>query len=106
MEVNLPSTAQRKGVSQQFLIRVTGFDPSLSVLAPGGMRIGDKVPLSATVDSGGTLTYKSRTPRVCKVGSAGRVTALSRGTCRVRINVSANGDYEEGKLVVSITVTR
>jgi serine protease len=106
MEVNLPSTAQRKGVSQQFLIRVTGFDPSLSVLAPGGMRIGDKVPLSATVDSGGTLTYKSRTPRVCKVGSAGRVTALSRGTCRVRINVSANGDYEEGKLVVSTTVTR
>ena len=62
--------------------------------------------VNASVDSGGALTYKSLTPRVCKVGSAGKVTALSRGTCRVRINVSANGDYDAGKLVVFTTVRR
>ena len=73
---------------------------------PGTLRAGKSARLNASVDSGGALTYKSRTPSICKVGSAGKVTALSRGTCRVRINVTANGDYDAGKLVVFTTVRR
>jgi hypothetical protein len=87
-------------------IEVGGLIPTVSHTLPGTLRAGKSARLNATVDSGGALTYKSRTPRVCKVGSAGKVTALSRGTCRVRINVSANGDYDAGKLVVFTTVRR
>ena len=87
-------------------IEVGGLTPTVTHTLPTKIRVGKSARLNATVDSAGTLTYKSRTPKVCKVGSAGKVTALSRGTCRVRINVSANGDYDAGKLVVFTTVRR
>jgi hypothetical protein len=82
-----------------------------SLLDPGGLdgSIGAQAGLLGTnhiADSAGNLTYKSRTARICKVGSAGEVSALSRDTGRVRINVAANGDYDAGKLVVFTTVRR
>jgi hypothetical protein len=106
MEVNLPSTAQRKGVSQQFLIRVTGFNPALSVLAPGSMRIGDKVPFEYAHEGDGLITYSSRTPLICRISSTGRIRALRAGTCVVRTVLSETERYDGARRRAEITITR
>jgi subtilisin family serine protease len=106
LTIQRPGSASVKPLEYLMNIEVGGLTAVITHTLPGTLRAGKSARLNATVDSGGALTYKSRTPRVCKVGSAGKVTALSRGTCRVRINVSANGDYDAGKLVVFTTVRR
>ena len=106
LTIERPGTALNKSLNYLVNIEVGGLTAAITHTLPGTLRAGKSARLNATVDSGGALTYKSRTPRVCKVGSAGKVTAVSRGTCRVRINVSANGDYDAGKLVVFTTVRR
>jgi subtilisin family serine protease len=106
LTIQRPGSAVSKPLEYLVNIEVGGLTAAITHTLPGTLRAGKSARLNATVDSGGALTYKSRTPRVCKVGSAGKVTALARGTCRVRINVSANGDYDAGKLVVFTTVRR
>jgi subtilisin family serine protease len=106
LTIQRPGSAVSKPLEYLVNIEVGGLTAAITHTLPGTLRARKSARLNATVDSGGALTYKSRTPRVCKVGSAGKVTALSRGTCRVRINVSANGDYDAGKLVVFTTVRR
>ena len=106
LTIERPGTALNKSLNYLVNIEVGGLTAAITHTLPGTLLAGKSARLNATVDSGGALTYKSRTPRVCKVGSAGKVTAVSRGTCRVRINVSANGDYDAGKLVVFTTVRR
>ena len=101
-----PGTALAKPLDYLVNIEVGGLTPTITHTLPSKIRLGKSARLNAIADSAGTLTYKSRTPKICKVGSAGKVTALSRGTCRVRINVAANGDYDAGKLVVFATVRR
>jgi hypothetical protein len=106
LTIQRPGSAVSKPLEYLVNIEVGGLTAAITHTLPGTLRAGKSARLNATVDSGGALTYKSRTPSICKVGSAGKVTALSRGTCRVRINVSANGDYDAGKLVVFTTVRR
>jgi hypothetical protein len=106
LTIQRPGTALNKSLNYLVNIEVGGLTPTATHTLPTKIRVGKSARLNATVDSGGALTYKSRTPSICKVGSAGKVTALSRGTCRVRINVAANGDYDAGKLVVFATVKR
>jgi subtilisin family serine protease len=101
-----PGTALAKPLDYLVNIEVGGLTPTITHTLPSKIRLGKSARLNAIADSAGTLTYKSRTPKICKVGSAGKVTALSRGTCRVRINVAANGDYDAGKLVVFAPVRR
>jgi hypothetical protein len=106
LTIQRPGSAVSKPLDYLVNIEVGGLTPTTTHTLPGTLRAGKSARLNATADSGGTLTYKSRTPSICKVGSAGKVTALSRGTCRVRISVAANGDYDAGKLVVFTTVRR
>lgn len=106
LTIQRPGTAILKPLDYLVNIEVGGLTPTITHTIPAKIRVGKSARLNATVDSAGTLTYKSRTPKICRVGSAGKVTALSRGTCRVRINVVANGDYDAGKLVVFSTVRR
>ena len=106
LTIQRPGTALNKSLNYLVNIEVGGLTAAITHTLPGTLRAGKSARLNASVDSGGALTYKSRTPSICKVGSAGKVTALARGTCRVRINVSANGDYDAGKLVVFTTVRR
>ena len=106
LTIERPGTALNKSLNYLVNIEVGGLTAAITHTLPGTLRAGKSARLNASVDSGGALTYKSHTPRVCRVGSAGKVTALSRGTCRVRINVSANGDYDASKLVVFTTVRR
>ena len=106
LTIQRPGSAVSKPLDYLVNIRVGGLTPTVTHTLSTKIRVGKSARLNATVDSAGTLNYKSRTPKVCKVGSAGKITALSRGTCRVRINVAANGDYDAGKLVVFTTVRR
>ena len=106
LSIQRPGSAVSKPLEYLVNIEVGGLTAAITHTLPTTLRAGKGARLNATVDSGGALTYKSRTPKVCRVGSAGKVTALSRGTCRVRINVAANGDYDAGKLVVFTTVRR
>jgi hypothetical protein len=106
LTIQRPGSAVSKPLEYLVNIEVGGLTAAITHTLPGTLRAGKSARLNATADSAGTLTYKSRTPSICKVGSAGKVTALSRGTCRVRINVSANGDYDAGKLVVFAAVRR
>ena len=106
LSIQRPGSAVSKPLEYLVNIEVGGLTAAITHTLPTTLRAGKGARLNASVDSGGALTYKSRTPSICKVGSAGKVTALSRGTCRVRINVAANGDYDAGKLVVFTTVRR
>ena len=106
LTIQRPGTALNKSLNYLVNIEVGGLTPTATHTLPTKIRVGKSARLNAVADSAGTLTYKSRTPSICKVGSAGKVTALARGTCRVRINVAANGDYDAGKLVVFTTVRR
>jgi subtilisin family serine protease len=100
LTIQRPGSAVSKPVDYLVNIEVGGLTPTVTHTLPTKIRVGKSARLNAAVDSAGTLTYKSRTPKICKV------TALSRGTCSVRINVAANGDYDAGKLVVLTTVRR
>ncbi len=106
LTIQRPGTALAKPIDYLVNIEVGGLTPTITHTLPAKIRVGKSARLNAIADSAGTLTYKSRTPKICKVGSAGKVTALSRGTCRVRINVAANGDFDAGKLVVFVTLRR
>jgi serine protease len=106
LTIQRPGTTLAKPLDYLVNIEVGGLTPTITHTLPTKIRVGKSTRLNAVADSAGTLTYKTRTPKTCKVGSAGKVTALSRGTCRVRINVAANGDYDAGKLVVFTTVRR
>ena len=106
LTIERPGTALNKSLNYLVNIEVGGLTPTVTHTLPTKIRVGKSARLNAVADSAGTLTYKSRTPSICKVGSAGKVTALARGTCRVRISVAANGDYDAGKLVVFTTVRR
>jgi serine protease len=106
LTIQRPGTTLAKPLDYLVNIEVGGLTPTITHTLPSKIRLGKSARLNAIADSAGTLTYKSRTPKTCKVGSAGKVTALSRGTCRVRINVAANGDYDAGKLVVFAPVRR
>ena len=106
LTIQRPGSASIKALDYLVNIEVGGLTPTVTHTLPTKIRVGKSARLNATVDSAGALTYKSRTPKICKVGSAGKVTALSRGTCRVRINVAANGDYDARRLVVFTTVRR
>ena len=106
LAVQRPGTATEKGVDYVVNIEVGGLTPTVSHALPVKLQVGMRAPLNAAADSGGTLTYKSRTPAICTVGRRGRVTATARGTCRIRVNVGANGDFDAGRLVVFTRVSR
>lgn len=106
LEVRRAGTARVKPVQYLVNIEVGGLRPTIGHQLPPKIRIGSTLPLHAESDSGGVLTYKSRTPAVCSVGRKGRVAAYARGTCKIRINVAASGGFDAGKLVVSVIVRR
>jgi hypothetical protein len=60
--------------------------------------------MTTTSDAAPTLT--SRTPRICKVGTSGRVRAIAAGTCKIRIEVAATATYAARKLTIAVRVTR
>jgi serine protease len=103
-------TAAGSAVKQPFTYDATftigGLTPTLTQSLPLKLRVGSSARISAVTDSGGMLTYKSRTRSICNVGAKGRVTALARGTCRVRVIVAASSEHDQLRVTLTTTVRR
>ena len=99
-------TTTEKPVDYVVNIEVGGRTPTMSHALPATLKVGASARLNAVAESGGVLTYTSRTPAICTVNRKGRMTATARGTCRIRVNVTAQGDFDAARLVVFTKVTR
>ena len=81
-------------------------DCKISVAENLSMMVGDDpVNLSATVNSGATLSYVSADPSVATVTSAGLVTAVAAGTTTITVSAPANGLYAAGTAIVNVTIS-
>ena len=99
-------TATEKPVDYVVNIEVGGQTPAITHALPAALKVGTSAPLNAAADSDGALSYTSRTPAICTVSRTGRVRATARGTCSIRVNVAAKGDFDAGRAVVFTRVTR
>jgi serine protease len=106
LRVEVLSTAQRKGSLQRFSFSVIGLDPVLNILAPEGMLVGERLSLEVTHEGDGLVSYRTRTPSVCRITPTGRIRALKSGTCIVRSVLSETARHEGARLRTFITVTR
>ncbi len=106
LSLRRPGTATVKPIDVQQSISVTGLAATITHQLPISMRLGQQVRLHAAVDSGGVLTYRSRTPEICKVGAKGLVTPLGRGECVLRIRAAAAGQYDAARLTAITRVRR
>ncbi|NBP82275.1 hypothetical protein EBU60_00180 [bacterium] len=68
----------------------------ITVAQPVDRFVGDPAfTLSASADSGLSLTYTSNSPEVCTVvATSGLVTLLASGDCEIGISQAGNGRYE------------
>ena len=105
VQVEVPSTARRKGSLQRFSFGVIGLDPALNVVAPEGMLVGQRLSLEVAHEGDGLVSYRTRTPTVCRITPAGRIRALKGGTCRVRVSLGQTERYEAARKRIEVAVT-
>jgi serine protease len=105
LRVEVLSTAQRKGSLQRFSFSVIGLDPVLNILAPEGMLVGERLSLEVTHEGDGLVSYRTRTPSVCRITPTGRIRALKSGTCRVRVSLGQTERYEAARKRIEVAVT-
>ncbi|MHC1693997.1 MAG: S-layer homology domain-containing protein [Eubacteriales bacterium] len=60
---------------------------------PGAQNFGTSPTLTASSDSGLTVTFTSETPEVCTVTSGGVLTFISAGTATITANQAGDGSY-------------
>nr|WP_304598782.1 fibronectin type III domain-containing protein [Geobacter sp. FeAm09] len=60
---------------------------------PGAQNFGTTPTLSATADSGLTVTFTSSTTGVCTITSGGTLTFLTTGTCTINADQAGNATY-------------
>jgi uncharacterized protein YhjY with autotransporter beta-barrel domain len=60
---------------------------------PGAQNFGTAPTLTATSDSGLTVTFTSSTTGVCTITSGGALTFLTAGTCTINADQAGNGSY-------------
>ncbi|WP_211209725.1 beta strand repeat-containing protein [Uliginosibacterium gangwonense] len=68
---------------------------------PGAQNFGTTPTLSATSDSGLTVSFTSSTTGVCTITSGGALTFVTTGTCTINADQAGNGSY-----LAAATVTR
>lgn len=61
---------------------------------PGSQNFGTSPTLTATSDSGLTVTFTSSTTGVCTITSGGSLTTVSTGTCTINADQAGNAAYE------------
>jgi hypothetical protein len=95
IHVEVPGTASTRSFERDVRIDIVGLTPKVQASLRSEMRVGRSATVQVSTDSGGTITFESRTPRICRVSATGRVTARAEGTCRVRATVAAVGLYDQ-----------
>lgn len=66
---------------------------TITFLNPGPQTFGTTPTLSATADSGLTVTFTSSTPDVATITPEGTLTFISAGTATINANQAGNGSY-------------
>ena len=99
-------TATLKPLIASIVIEISGLTPTITQQLPSRIRVGSSARALASANSGGSISYLSRTPAICKVGGKGRVTGLTVGDCKIRISVGAAGDFDVGRMRVELRVRR
>lgn len=98
---------QKVQISHQYLHPVdpqlpTGVSLNKTTL---DLEVGGTETLTATVTpldaENKTVTWTSSDPAVATVSTAGKVTAVSEGTCKITVSTKANGLTAECNLTVS-----
>lgn len=97
-------TSARKPVSSALTVTVIGIPATLAVTAPAEGMAGSRSTISAAVDSGGVVVFKSLTPRRCTVRNSGSVRYLRTGKCSVKVRARATETYDPATTVVQIAI--
>jgi hypothetical protein len=73
--------------------------------SPAAPVYGDTITVSASADSGGTITY-SYVSGPCSLvnASAGTFSTSGAGTCRVQASAAASGDYAAGSNTLGVSI--
>jgi serine protease len=106
LSLERPGTATLKPLNASIAIEIGGLTPTITQQLPARIGVGSSARAMASADSGGLISYSSRTPAICKVGGKGRVTGLTVGDCKLRIAVGAAGDFDAGRVRVELRVRR
>lgn len=79
--------------TQNFTLTVARLNQNITFGGPGGQNFSaTPVPLSATADSGLTVSFTSATPSVCSVAGTA-ATLIAAGTCSVTASQSGDANY-------------
>ncbi len=60
---------------------------------PGSQNFGTTPTLTATADSGLTVSFASSTPGICSITPVGALTFMTVGTCTIDADQAGNGSY-------------
>ncbi|MDR3409576.1 MAG: fibronectin type III domain-containing protein [Formivibrio sp.] len=74
---------------------------TITFASPSAQNFGTTPTLSATSDSGLTVTFTSSTAGVCAITSGGALAFVATGTCTINADQAGNGTY-----LAAATVTR
>lgn len=99
-------SASHQPVNLSVAIVILGNTPTLQVVAPAKLRIGQRKTLTIATNSDAVPVVTSKTPRVCKVGASGRIRGLATGICRLEVRVIASAIWEGRSSKVRIIVIR
>ena len=87
--------------TQNFTLTVARLNQNITFGGPGGQSFSaTPVPLSATADSGLTVSFASATPSVCSVAGT-EATLIAAGACSVTALQNGDGNY-----LAASTITR
>ncbi|MCD8054099.1 MAG: leucine-rich repeat protein [Lachnospiraceae bacterium] len=80
-------------------------DPGLAYGASTSLTVGKTTTITASADSGGTITFTSSDTSVLTVDSDGVVTALKAGTASVEIAVAATDRYASKSVTLTFKIS-
>jgi serine protease len=106
LESSHPGSSTIQPVNLQITITVPGNIPSLSLTLPTRLEVGQRITPTVATSSDGVATLASRTPKVCVVGASGRLRAIAKGTCTVRVKLTATAQFSARQITVRVRVTR
>lgn len=101
-----PGSSTQQPVDIRTSIIVPGNVPTLQVTAPTRLKVGRRTSPTIVTSSDAAVSITSRTPRTCRVGSAGRIIAIAVGTCRVRVALPTTAQFTARQLTVVLSIKR
>jgi hypothetical protein len=107
VQANVTANGNYAAGSKQQSVTISGADPTITFTSvPSPKYLGGNFTVTATANSGGTVTYAYVSgPCALVDGSTGEFSSSGVGTCVVEADVTANGSYSAGSKQQSITIS-